>query len=258
MIILFGGLSFYVYNLDQALEKDFARAEGLVERGHYEDAVDIFRTIYDRHPNFHLAPQALYQSADVLNLFLGRHQEAVLAFLLVEKDFPGHDLTQKAHRQVADIYKYRLRDYEQAIIAYQKLLDHSAPEGDRLQYEVADAYFRLENFEQARIEFEALARSYPGSPLLPEVAYRVAVTFSLEGKSEEAETAFRRVMAAWPDSPYALEAKFGLATALEEREELERALKMLEELTGKYRNPEVLAKKTEQVRERIRKKKRAI
>lgn len=258
MIVFFGALSYYVYNLDQALEQDFFQAESLVERGQYEEAVSLFRKIYDRHPSFHLAPQALYQSADVLNLFLGRHQEAVLAFLLVEKDYPGHDLAQKAHRQVADIYKNRLRDYGQAIVAYQKLLDQGAPEGDRLQYELADAYFRLENFEQARIEFEALTRAYPSSALLSEVAYRIAVTYSLEGNPEEAEQAFRRIMETWPDSPYTLEARFGLASALEDREELVEASKILEELAGKYPNEEALAKKTEQVNERIRKKKKAI
>jgi TolA-binding protein len=258
LVLLFGGLGFYVYNLDRILEKDYARAESLVERGDYEAAVDLFRGIYDRHPQFHLAPQALYQSGDVLNLFLNRHREAVLAFLLVEKDYPGQGIALRAQRQVADIYKYRLRDYEQAIVFYQKLLDGGNADGDRLQYEVADTYFRLENYQQARLEFETLVRTYPASPLLAEVAYRTAVTYSLEGKPSEAEAAFRRVTDAWPQSPYALEALFGLATTLEDRDELVEALKILEELAGRYPNAEVLNKKTEQVRERIRKKKRAI
>ncbi len=66
------------------------------------------------------------------------------------------------------------------------------------------------------------------------------------------------MLAAWPDHLYAVEARFGLANVLEEREELVAALKMLEELEGIYPNAEALAKKTEQVRERIRKKKKAI
>jgi hypothetical protein len=55
-----------------------------------------------------------------------------------------------------------------------------------------------------------------------------------------------------------MEARFGLATVLEERDELKAALQILEELKGVYPNAEALAKKTDQVKERINKKKRAV
>ncbi len=240
------------------LEEDYVRADALVEKGGYEEAVEIYRGIYRRHPTFHLSSQAIFQAGEVLNLYLKKYREALLAYLMVEKDYPRSELTRKAQFQVAEIYKYRLRDYSRAIVAYQKLLDAGAPRGDRLQYEVADAYFRLENFEQARIEFETLQKNYPDSPLLPEVQYRIAVAWSLEGEPAAAEKAFRQVEKKWPDDPYTLEARFGLASVLEDREELTDALKVLESLAGTYPNAEALSKKTEQVRERIRKKKKAI
>lgn len=258
LILLFAGLIFYVSNLDQVLEKDFARAELLVEEGDYEQAVKVFRTIYDRHPTFHWSPQALFQAAEVLNLYLKSYHEALLAYLLVEKDDPNGELSRRAQRQVAEIYKYRLRDFSRAIIAYQKLIDNGAPDSDRLLYEIADAYFRLENFEQARIEFESLRKSYPGSELLPEVAYRIAVSWSLEGRLREAEKSFRQVALNWPQTPYALEARFGLAGVLEEEDNLREALEILLALQGEYPNGEALGKKIEQVEERIRKKKKAI
>lgn len=258
LILLFAGLIFYVSNLDQILEEDYAKAEVLVEQGDYEAAEKIFRTIYERHPNFHLSPQALYQAGEVLNLYMKSYHEALLAYLLVEKDFPNSELARKAQMQVAEIYKYRLRDFSRAIVAYQKLVDAGIPNGDRLLYEIADAYFRLENFEQARIEFETLGKTYTTSELLPEVGYRIAVSWSLEGNLQEAEKAFRRVSQQWPDTPYALEARFGLAGVLEEEEQLREALQVLQELAGHYPNAEALAKKTEQVEERIRKKKKAI
>jgi len=176
----------------------------------------------------------------------------------VEKDYPGTELARRAQRQVAEIYKNRLRDFPRAIVAYQKLLDSGAVGGDRIQYEIADTYFRLENFEQARIEFESLLKNYPESPLLPEVQYRIAVTWSLEGRLKEAAKAFRLVPERWPSSAYAIEARFGLATTLEEGEELREALKELVALRGNYPNAEALEKKIAQVEERIRKKKKAI
>jgi TolA-binding protein len=127
-----------------------------------------------------------------------------------------------------------------------------------MQYEVADCYFRLNNFDQARIEFDSLRKKHPQSPLIAEVQYRIAMTYALEGKLPEAAGAYQLVMERWADSPYALEARFGLATVLEEQEELLEALKILESLAGIYPNQGILERKTVQVRERIAKKKKAI
>jgi len=258
LVLLFGGLVYYVTHLDELLSEDYAQAEALLEQGDYAPAAKAFRRLYERHPSFSLAPQAIFQSGEILNLYLQSYQEALLAYLLVEKDYPSTELSRRAQRQVAEIYKNRLRDFPRAIVAFQKLLDSGADGGDRIQYEVADAYFRLENFEQARIEFESLQKNFPDSPLLPEVQYRIAVTWSLEGRLKEAENAFRLVSERWPESSYALEARFGLATSLEEREELREALGVLEALRGVYPNAEALEKKVVQVQERIRKKKKAI
>jgi TolA-binding protein len=258
LILLFAGLIYYIAHLDELLADDYARAEAKLEQRDYESAAKAFQRIYERHPGFSLAPQAIFQSGEILNLYLQKYHEALLAYLLVEKDYPNTELSRRAQRQVAEIYKNRLRDYPRAIVAFQKLLDSGAEGGDRIQYEVADTYFRLENFEQARIEFESLLKNHPGSPLLPEVAYRIAVTWSLEGQPKEAESAFRRVVERWPESSYALEAQFGLATSLEEREELREALALLETLQKSYPNTEAVKKKIEQVQERMRKKKKAI
>jgi len=258
LILFFGGLTYYMTHLDEMLTDDYNQAESLLEDKRYEQAIDAFRRIYEKHPSFSQAPQAIFQAGEILNLYQQNYHEAVLAYLLVEKDYPNTEFSRKAQKQVADIYKNRLRDYPRAIVAFQKLLDSGVEDGDRVQYEVADTYFRLENFEQARIEFESLLKNYPASTLVPEVEYRIAVTWSLEGRMKEAEAAFRRVFERWPESTYAPEARYALAKSLEERDELKEALLVLESLQGTYPNTEAVLKKIEQIRERMKKKKKAI
>lgn len=250
--------AYYLVTMDQRLVARYILGEKMVGAGHYVEAVEAFRSIHEGHGSFRLSPQALFREAEVLNHYLERYHEAILAYLTVEKDYPDTEQARKAQELVAEVYKNRLRDYGRAIVAYQKLLDSGAADGDRIQYEIADSYFRLNNFEQARIEFESLLKNYSDSPLVAEVRYRIAVAYSLEGESKEAEEAFRVTMKEWPDSPYAVEARFGLATVLEERDELRAALQILEELKGVYPNAEALSKKTDQVKERISKKKRAV
>lgn len=258
LLLVSAGGFWYNANLHTRLEEKFQRGLALRHAEKYAEAVELFIKLHDDHPAFARVPQALLQAAEIQDLYLGRYSEALLTFLLLERDFPGAAEVGPARQQVAVLYKYRLNDCSQAIAVYQKVLDQPGRENDRLQYEVADCYFRLNNFEQARIEFESLLKNYPHSALDAEVQYRIAVTYTLEGKLPEAAGGYRLVMERWAESPYALEASFGLATVLEEQEELLEALKILEELTGIYPNRDILERKTAQVRERIKKKKKAI
>jgi len=258
ILVMGSSVSWYYVTRNSRLETEFAQAESLVQGGSYEKARKKFFDIYETSPDSSLAPQALYRSGDILNVYLDKYQEAILAFLLVTRDYPDSEWAVQAQKQVAEIYKTRLLDYAQAIVAYQKLLDSGVADADRTQYEIADAYFRLNNYEQARIEFESLLKNYPDSPLVPEVQYRIALAYSLDGQLTKAEAVFKEVISTWPEDLFALEARFGLASVLEEEERLRESLKVLQDLQGVYPNKEALTKKIRQVEERIRKKKKAI
>lgn len=253
-----GGAYWYHANLQTRLEERFQQGLALRQKADYSEAVALFSKLHDEHPSFTRIPQALFQMAEIQDLYLGRYSDALLTYLMLERDYPEAPEVVPARKQVAVLYKYRLNDCGQAIAVYQKVLDQTDRNNDQHQYEVADCYFRLNNFAQARIEFESLLKNYPQSDLFAEVQYRIAMTYALEGKLPEAAGAYRVVIERWSESSYAVEASFGLATVLEEQEELVEALKILEGLAGVYPKEDILARKTEQVRERIEKKKKAI
>lgn len=252
------GVFWYQANLESRLEETYQKGLAMRQAGQYTEAVALFRKLHDDYPDFVRAPQALYQTAEILDLYQAEYSDALLIYLMLERDYPDAPDVVTARKQAAVLYKYRLNDCSQAIAVYQKVLDLPGPDKDQYQYEVADCYFRLNNFEQARIEFDSLIKNYPQSPLVAEVQYRIAMTYALEGKLPEAAGAYRLVIEGWEGSSYALEASFGLATVLEEQEELVESLKILEELAGIYPKKDILERKTQQVRERIAKKKKAI
>ena len=252
-----GGFWYYT-NLQTRLEETFQKGLALRQAGQYVEAVELFEQLHDQNPTFARIPEVLFQTAEIQELYLERYSDALLTYLMLERDFPEAAEVMPAMKQVAALYKYRLNDCSQATAVYQKILDLPVLEKDQLQYEVADCYFRLNHFDQARIEFDSLLKNYPDSTLIAEVQYRIAMTYALEGKQPEAAGAYRLVVELWPESSYALEASFGLATVLEEQEKLLEALKILEDLAGHYPKQDILERKTEQVRERIEKKKKAI
>lgn len=258
LVVLLAGAGYW-YRINQAglLQDRFQEGLALQQAGQYPEALELFQDLYENQPGFEHAAEAVFQAGEILNLYQANHQEALLCYLLLERDYPASSRVPAARYRAATIYKYHLADHVQAISTYQRVLDRTTDDADQVQYEIADSYFRLNNFEQARIEFETLVESFPQSPLLPEVQFRIAVTYALDGQLPEAAGAYERVTEKWPASPYAAEAQFGLAGVLEEQEELQRALEILEGLQD-YSNPAVLQQKIEKVRSRIAKKKKAI
>ncbi len=246
------------YSREAIAERQFARAEKLLAEKKYADASGAFREIYQLYPNHHLAPRSLFTSGEIKHLYLESPEKALLDFLLVEKTYPDSDFRETAQRRIAALYMERLEDFERAVVAYQKLLDEGVADADGIQYRIGEAYFKLNNFEQARIEWETLLKRSPESALLPEALYRIGVTWSLEKDYQAAEETFLQVMDAYPQSPYAPEARFSLAAIYEEQERLAAALDLLETLQGEYLSQKALDKKMEQVRERMTRKKKAI
>ena len=258
LLIVTGWLGYYYATLEQRLYGNFNLAEKLILDGEYTQAVELYRGLYEDHPDFVLADKALYRAGEVQNLFSNKYQEALLAFLRLEKEYPDSPHVLPALEYEADIYKNRLRDYGRAAALYQKLVDRGREPIDRFLYELADCYFRLNNFEQARIEFENMLKGWPDSQYVTEVRYRIGVAYSLDGKLKQAEEVFRQVIKDFPEDQFATGARFSLASVLEEQERLRESLKILIELENVYPNPDAVARKKAQVEERIKKKKRAI
>lgn len=257
-LLLVCGLYAWQINREDAHQALLKRAERLIDKGQYRRAVSQLRSLAEHYPTTESAPRALLLAGDLLLLNLQQDQEALLSFLLLERDYPDTPWCRAARQRVADIYKYRLLDYDRALVAYQKILDSQAPDGERIQYEIADTYFRMRNFEQTRIEFESLLNDYPGSELVPESLYRIASAFFLEENFSNAIPVLQRLRDDHPDNAFALEGTFLLAQIHEERGDLPQALQVLRELEGHYPRESILTQRISRIEQRMKKKYQAI
>ncbi|NOY12441.1 MAG: tetratricopeptide repeat protein [Deltaproteobacteria bacterium] len=181
----------------------------------------------------------------------------MLAYLQLEHDFPDHPLVRTAQLAAARIVKYSLRDYFRAISFYQRLREQPGGDQDQYLYEIADCYFRLDNYTQARIELDTLLEKFPQSPLLPDVLYRRGGLLLLENRLSAAREDWQRLIEQFPDSSYSLQARFNLAKMLEEDDRLLEALDLYRQLEG-YPRPALLQEKIKHLKKRIAEKKKAI
>ncbi len=240
-----------------APQRLFATAVKKESQGQLEAAQRLYQQLYESYPDARQAPEALLRYAKIWQYDRQHDQQALLAYLQLEHDYPDHQLSLTAQEAAAHIVKYSLRDFSRAIGFYQRLLEQPAGDRGRYLYEIADCYFRLDNYSQARIELENLLQQEPESSLLPDVLYRKGGLLMLENRHTAARADWQRLVEEFPDNRYSVQARFNLAQLLEEEDRLQEALKMYRELEG-YPQPAVLEEKISSLRDRIAAKKKAI
>jgi len=249
---------FPVYRQQQltAAQRLFAKGVELESLGKITAAEKSYREIYQQFPQAQEAAEALFKIGKLWQYDHQDEQKALLSYLQLEHDYPDSPFVLPAREEAAQIVKYVLHDYSRAIEFYQRLLDLNKGTPDHYYYEIADCYFRLENYPQARIELETLQEDYPHSTLIPDVLYRKGGILLLEGETEGARQDWQHLVERYPESPYQVQAKFDLAKLLEEEEHLEEALQSYRKLEG-FSRPSLLQKKIEHLERRIAEKKGA-
>lgn len=239
-----------------ASQRLFAEGVELESLGKLTAAEKSYREVYQQYPQAQEAAEALLKIGKLWQYDHQDEQLALLSYLQLVHDYPDSPFVLPAREEAAQIVKYVLHDYSRAIEFYQRLLDLNKGTPDHYYYEIADCYFRLENYPQARIELETLLEDYPHSALVPDVLYRKGGILLLEGETEKARQDWQQLVERYPESPYRVQAQFDLAKLLEEEEHLEEALQSYRKLES-FSRPSLLQKKIEHLEQRIANKKGA-
>lgn len=250
---------FPVYRKQQltAPQQLFSKGVELESQGQLVAAEESYTELYQNYPQAEEAAEALLKIGKLWQYDHQDEQVALLNYLKLEHDYPDSPFVLPAREEAAQIVKQTLRDYSRAIGFYQRLLDLNIGTQDQYYYEIADCYFRLKNYPQARIELETLLENYPQSSLAPDALYRKGGILLLEGREEEARQSWQRLINKYPENKYRLLAEFDLAKLLEEEEHLQEALQRYRNLKGNLQ-PALLQEKIEHLERRIADKKEAI
>jgi len=222
--------------------------------GQVDAAEKTYREIYEKHPQTVEAAKALFKIAKIEQYDRQDEQRALLNYLQLERDYPESPLVLEAREAAAQIVKYTLRDYSRAIEFYYHLLEIGGGQPDHYYYEIADCYFRLKNYPQARIELELLLEKYPDSSLAAEAQYRRAGLFLLEGDGTAAKKVWQQLIETYPESRFRFLSELDLAKQLEENGMFEEALTRYQSLAAENKIP-LLSEKITHLQQRIAKKK---
>jgi TolA-binding protein len=244
-------------------KRHYVLAEKLWTDGKYAASVAEFEKVVAKDPHGKLGAQALLRGATTQALFLSQYSEAVKKLRQYVEASPDPSTAWEAQKEIGDLLYSKLEQYDQAVKHYQTLiqLNPSAPEIPEFMYRVGRSYFFLGQFDDARKTYEQLIRQYPKSSWIEKAQLEIGQTLLTQGeqsggKSSATET-YRSAMAAFqtfvqkfPSSPLVSEAQFGVASCLEELDQLDAAYQAYEALRGKYPSKNVIEIKLARIRER--------
>lgn len=203
------------------------------EAGEYMKALSYYKKVHTLYPQSNLAPQALYQEA---NIRIVRHQYED-AFLLYEKiitqypDYPNFDAVIRQQFQIATYLKQGnrpyywgiipgFRDYDSAVKYYENIVSN-APFDDLAPQALMNIAVLSEQHEKTDKTIDALDRlisDYPNNPITPK-AYLLLAQAHLsmvygpqydQGSTREALGYYQDFITLFPGNPDIPEAEEGI------------------------------------------------
>jgi tetratricopeptide (TPR) repeat protein len=221
-------------------------AEEKTAQGRYVEASDLLKKVIAINAQSKPAVRALYKLGFLLETYLHDYDGALVnysEFVRLSQDAVS---VYEVQKRIAGIYFEEQKDPEKTLAAYKKLisLNPDSLEADFFQFQIAEAYFQENNFEQARQEYQLLLDHFPKSSYIPHARFEIGNTYYLEGKNDIAVEALEQVIRHHPQSEYAVEAQFLMA-----------ALQIYESIKGRYPASAVLDQRIENLKKKTGKAK---
>jgi TolA-binding protein len=213
------------------------KADRLESEHHFAQAQTAYRDSLrrlgddDSAPSRALRTRALAHLADLCYLDLSDLKCAADSYRHLIENYPEAPETFLARTHLAEMLRDRFNDPTGAIAQY-KALATAYPGragSDDFQYQVADGYFGLRDYVQARSEARALLDRFPASAHASQARFLIGSCYELEGQRPEAIKAFGDLLARDPRGELAPKARLAVARLLEQQGDEAGALVLLQQ-----------------------------
>lgn len=228
----------------------FTEAEKLVSDGYFGAAIEEYYKIIENHPNSKFARKSYYKLGYTYHRYLNKKRNAIDVYSALFYLYPDSIEARLAREDRAEIFSSTGK-HRRAIEDYDTLLQTSpADKTNKLQYLIAMEYISMNDFMQARIELQEILNRSPDKKMLPNIHYRIAAAYHLEGSLDDAIENYEKVINNYPRTRLAIEARLQKGISLGEAGYFEEAISELKMIEPVYPNREALLKRIELLEQR--------
>ncbi len=247
-------------------KRHYIIAEKLWSDRKYEASVDEFEQVIRRNPHGDLGQNALFRAAMTEMIFLNRYVDALIKFQsFVERSPPSSGHQWSAQISIGEIFYQHLRKYKEAIQHYEYLIENNPRKKEipQLLYRIGKSYFFLWDFDESIETYKKLISRYPESKFAEKAEYEIGMSLFTFGEQtpgghgpgmdvyQKAILQFQQFTRKYPNSSLVAQARFGIASCLEEMDKLEAAYQSYKELEKTYPSPNVVKIKLIRIQERL-------
>ncbi|RYF11371.1 MAG: tetratricopeptide repeat protein, partial [Deltaproteobacteria bacterium] len=154
---------------------------------------------------------------------------------------------------VAELHAHKLGNLPSAIGAYQRVVSEFAerPEARRAQLDIVSHYFAQKNFNQARLEAEALMRRWPASNEAAQARFELADALFGQRRYTEAVAEYESLSRETHDPSLQALVAYELGNCYQELGQTDRALGHYYSALAQHPNPLLVQGKIARVRARL-------
>jgi len=229
-------------------------AEEMSAQGNYVEAINILKRTVRLKSYSRSATRAIYRIGYIYENFIKDFEQAsknYKEFLEVSVD---PVLNYEVRKRLANLYFENGNDPMLAIENYKKLLKENPKtlEADEFQLKIAEAFYRQNAFDQARIEYRKLIDNYPKSQYKIKARFELATSYYMEGSYEIALETYRQIMRNFPQSEYSLESEFYMAQCLENLERIPAAIEVYQKLAPRYPSKAIVEMRIAEAKKKVK------
>lgn len=172
-----------------------AREEWRAER--YHGAISLLETLRSDYPESRLADDALWEIAIIYYINLHDIDRALQSFDDIVAQYPGSPLATEARLKLAEIYEMELNELPKAIEQWEATLASGHLGVDReaqIRFRIADAYFRVNQFEQSLEALQVLLKEPGDEYLRQQMRVRIGTIHQIRKEYEKSIDMFQAVL----------------------------------------------------------------
>jgi predicted Zn-dependent protease len=174
----------------------YGKAEGAQRVGSYGQAVELYQDYLKRYPQGEFAEKSQYNLGNIYYLNLRDSAKAQMAYEKFLKKYPTSQYAFTAGERLAELYEMDLKDFRKAVDILEQISLHTPSRDDwcRVRYKIANDYFRLDEFDQAIIEYRKVINDSPDDHRADEARVKVAAIYEIRKQWHDAIEQLQQVI----------------------------------------------------------------
>ncbi len=233
--LVFGAGVWLYFQTQNEVRVQVARAQRQWREAAYEQALEIYQSVCEQYPKSRYADDALFEMGTISYVNLYDANRALSYFQQLVAKYPDSSLVGDSYLKLADINEAELDDPEAAIDAWTQFLavDPSMRQRRRVHFRMANAYLRLNRFDDALQHYEHVLAGGQEDHLADQASIGIGTILQIKKEYSRSIGFFQQVLGHSECPDCRLQAQLGLIESYQFTDELPKAIKIAKAIHSK-------------------------